>query len=88
MIEALISFFKKPAKETKNEVLEGVCPNCWGSQEYDHEIRELYKDKQIDVNNHEANHGFIQKFVVTHIDVIRLKKGNSSSECPKYKAKY
>ncbi len=47
MIEALISFFKKPAKETKNEVLEGVCPNCWGSQEYDHEIRELYKDKQI-----------------------------------------
>lgn len=88
MTEELISFFKKPAKEPKNEVLEGVCSNCWGAQEYDHEIRELYKDKQIDVNNHEANHGFIQKFVITHIDVIRLKKGNSSSECPKYQAKY
>ncbi|MDB2556262.1 hypothetical protein N9X55_05950 [Flavobacteriaceae bacterium] len=88
MTETLTSFLKKLVKEAKNEVLEGVCPNFWRSQEYNHEIRDFYKDKQIDVNNHEANHGFIQKFVVTHIDVIRLKKGNSSSECPKYKAKY
>lgn len=88
MIKKLISFFKKPATETKHEVLDGVCPNCWGEQEYDNEIREMYKDKQIDVNNHEANYAFIQGFVVTHIDGIKLKKGNNSFECPTCRAKY
>jgi len=88
MIEKLISFFKKPVSEAINESPEDVCPNCWGKQEYDHEIREMYKDKQIDVNNHEANYAFIQDFVVTHIDGIKLKKGNNSFECPTCRAKY
>ena len=87
MVEALIKFFKKPVSETKGETPEGVCPNCWGEQEYDNKIRELYADKQIDVNNHEANYAFIQDFVVNHIDGIRLKKGNSGLECPTCRAK-
>jgi len=88
MIEKLIAFFKKSKAETKNQVPEGVCPNCWGSQEYDNQIREMYVDKQIDVNNHEANYAFIQDFVVTHIDGIHLKKGNNSLECPTCRVKY
>ena len=82
MIEKLISFFKKSSTETKNSVPEGICPNCWGEQEYDNKIRELYKDKQIDVNNHSSNYSFIQKFVVTHLNGIHLKKGNNGLECP------
>ena len=88
MIEKLISFFKKPASETKDETPEGFCPNCWGKQEYDNVIRELYEDKQIDVNNHTANYAFIQDFVVNKLDGIHLKKGNNSFECPTCKGKY
>lgn len=82
MINTLINFFKKSKKETEGKSPEGYCPNCWGTQEYDNEIRELYKDKQIDVNNHESNYAFIQDFVVKHIDGIKLKRGNNSLECP------
>ena len=82
MIETLINFFKKPANETKGKTPEGMCPNCWGSQEFDGIIREMYEDKQIDVNNHKANHAFIQDFVVNRINGIQLKKGNNSLECP------
>ena len=82
MINTLLSFFKKRKKETQGNTPEGYCPNCWGSQEYDNEIRELYKDKQVDVNNHEAHYAFIQDFVVNHIDGIKLKRGNNSLECP------
>ena len=82
MIETLISFFKQSSKETKNKVPEGLCPNCWGEQEYDKQIREMYEDKQIDVNNHSANYAFVQDFLVNHIEGIRLKKGNSGYECP------
>ena len=88
MIEKLIRFFKRPKAETQNETPEGLCPNCWGKQEYDKQIRELYKDKQIDVNNHEANYAFIQDFMVTHLNGIHLKKGNNSFECPTCKTKF
>ena len=82
MIEALIKIFKKPAIETKDKTPEGYCPNCWGKQEYDNIVREMYEDKQIDVNNHSSNYAFIQDFVINKIDGIQLKKGNNSFECP------
>ncbi len=70
----LIEFFCRPKEETKDQVPVGACPICWGESEYDGEIRQLYKDKQIDVNNHKASHAFIQDFVVKNVDGIRLKK--------------
>lgn len=82
MIDTIINFFKKPVSETKTQTPDGFCPNCWGSQEYDKVIRELYDDKQIDVNNKDANYAFIQKFVVEQLDGIHLKKGNTGMECP------
>ena len=88
MIDKLIAFFKKPTSETQDTTPEGFCPNCWGKQEYDGQIRELYKDKQIDVNNHEGNYAFIQKFVVKHVDGIHLKKGKNSFDCPTCHAKF
>lgn len=88
MIETLISFFKKTKAETKGITPSGLCPNCWGSQEYDNQIREMYKDQQVEVNNHEANYAFIQKFVVTHVDGIHLKSANNNFECPTCRNKY
>lgn len=70
----------------KEELVEaGACPNCWGEQEYDKVVRELIFDKQLDVNNHEAKHSFIQDFVVNHVNGIHLQKGDRGLECPKCK---
>lgn len=88
MIEKLILFFKQSPEETKSKVLEGLCPNCWGEQEYDKIIRNMYRDKQIDVNNHEKNYAFIQEFVVNRLDGIHLIKGDNSLECPTCRKKY
>lgn len=88
MTNTLIDFFKKPRKETKNTSPTGYCPNCWGEQEYDTQIRELYVDKQIDVNNHRDNYAFIQDFVVNRIKGIKLKKGNNSFECPTCRTRF
>jgi hypothetical protein len=87
MIKTLLDFFSRPATETKNQTPEGICPNCWGEQEYDNKFRTLYEDKQIDVNNHEAHYAFIQDYIVTHVTGIHLKKGNNSLECPTCQAK-
>lgn len=81
IIDSIIEFFKKPEKERIGKSPEGTCPVCWGYQEYDQKIRRLFKDKQIDVNNHSYRYMRIQKFLVKYIDGIRLKQAEVTS-CP------
>ena len=75
IIKTIIEFFKKPEHETANKSPEGLCSLCWGYQEYDSKIRELYKDKQIDVNNHKDSYMLIQGFVKEHVDGYQIKDG-------------
>lgn len=70
----------------KKELIEaGACPNCWGEQEYDDQVRDLIADKQIDVNNQESRHSFIREFVVNHVSGIKLQKQNKGWQCPSCK---
>ncbi len=74
---------KKFSKIFTNDELydAGLCPNCWGQQEYDNQFRDLLKDKQVDVNNHNSRHAFIQEFVVKNVEGIHLKRGEHSVIC-------
>ena len=87
-----MNFLKKLlGKNSKKELAtltEGYCPNCWGDQEYAETIREKYKDPQIDINNREANYAFIQNFMVTHLNGIKLKSTDAGVGCPKCKTIY
>jgi len=82
LAENLMAFFKKPKEETEGQAPEGVCVNCWGVQEYDNMIRDMYRDRQIDVNNHEDHYSFIQDFVVNHLNGIHLIKEDDKLSCP------
>lgn len=84
----LSNLFKKKKTDEFDEVPKGVCPNCWGDQEYGNIIREKYKDAQIGVNNKESKYAFIQDFVVTHLDGIKLKSAVQGSECLTCKISY
>ena len=88
MLESLVQYFKKSGQETADTAPDGYCPNCWGTQRYDNVVREMYKDKQIDVNNDKANYTFIRDFVVKRIDGIHLIKGDNGYECPTCKVIY
>lgn len=81
IIESLVGFFKKPAEETKDTAPEGICSLCWGHQQYDHKIRQLFSDKQVDINNHQKSYTLIKDFVVNRIDGIKLQQGATAS-CP------
>ena len=79
LIDTLSTFFSRPAEETAGETPEGMCANCWGHYEYDGEVRQVARDRQVDVNNQRARHAFIRDFVVTHVDGVRLR----DTGCPK-----
>ena len=83
LLDTLSAFFARPAEERADDAPEGVCPNCWGRYEYDGEIRQIARDRQIDVNNGAERYAFIQDFVVTHIEGIRLRNDGRGAICPK-----
>ncbi len=67
---------------------EGLCPNCWGSQEYGGRFLQAVKDKQIDINNGNAANAFIQNFVKTYLQPIKLQNHDIYDQCPVCKVKY
>lgn len=71
----IVTFFEKPEDERVDKSPEGVCPLCWGQQEYDGKVRELIEDKQVDVNNRKDAYMRIQKFVKENIDGYQTKDG-------------
>ena len=75
VVNRMVEFFKKPQEETVNEAPEGMCSLCWGYQEYDGKVRQLYRDKQVDVNNHKDSYMLIQGFVKEHLDGYQIKDG-------------
>jgi len=81
LVESILNFFKQPEEETKDNSPEGICAMCWGYQGYDGKIRTLFKDKQIDVNNHRDSYMLVQEFVKKNIDGMRLKNDVVES-CP------
>lgn len=87
LVKSIVEYFKKPKQETENQSPEGVCSLCWGIQEYDGKIREVYRDKQVDVNNHEDSYLLIQKFVKDNMDGYRVKDDviHVCTDCEKLK---
>ena len=58
--------------ETEGEMPEGVYSFGFDKPECGTQMRELYVDKQVDINNHEEHNVFIQDLVVNHLNVIKL----------------
>ena len=49
---SLLNWIRNRVKGQENDqeiVDAGLCPNCWGSQEYDGKFVKAIKDKQIDI---------------------------------------
>lgn len=80
IVDSIIAHFKRNGDKA-SDAPEGLCPVCWGYQEYDRKIRTIFKDKQVDINNHKDSYMLIQNFVNENIDGIHLKGGEIHT-CP------
>ncbi|MFT5618898.1 MAG: hypothetical protein ACI85I_002133 [Arenicella sp.] len=86
LVNSIIDYLKRKEEGKDLQAPEGVCPNCWGEQQYDNLIRDKVKDSQVGVNTHKSKHAFIQDFVVNHVNGIKLKNTLKGVECAKCKA--
>lgn len=85
IVENILTHFEKYPQAADGKAPEGLCPVCWGYQQYDQKIRILFLDKQIDVNNHRDKYLIVQDFLRKHVDGIHLTKGKieTCQQCAK-----
>ena len=68
-------------KEKSNEVPEGLCPNCWGRQEYQGKFFEAVKREGIDTENITEKKGWIQAYAEKNLTGIELKHAELHNTC-------
>ncbi len=75
---------------SNNTAPEGICPNCWGKQEYGGKYQQMVEDERIDVKNHKKKDAFVKNFIVNFAQGITLKREENGNGyvCPKCKTKY
>ena len=75
-------------KEKPTETPEGVCPNCWGRQEYQGKFFEAVKREGIDTQNITEKKGWIQAYAEKHLSGITLTQSESHTTCASCGLKY
>ncbi len=88
--ERILTFLKKKEKGEvkKNEAPEGICPNCWGKQEYGGQFYEAIKNYDIDINSNDPKKGWIEQYAEKSLLGIELKQEGAGYVCKTCKVTY
>lgn len=74
LLESLKSYFdKKTNNEPTGKSPEGICPNCWGKQEWDGHFYDFMKGSKNEKRD-ETYNNFINKIVESNIEGITINK--------------
>jgi hypothetical protein len=83
----IYAFFMALLGQRKKTVcnLEEDCPNCWGQQLYNGEVKEVLSREHIDLKNAKRKLGWIEAYVIKHFEGIgvRIKNGRKVSPASK-----
>ena len=79
LFDSIRTYFKKKQNnEETGSAPEGVCPNCWGKQEWEGEFYKVIKSKDAKPESQTYNN-FI-KDVVKKLDKITISKDDYTCE--------
>lgn len=88
LLDALLGFLKNNPTPTAGATPEGICPNCWGRDEYGGKFYEAVKNNNTDVNSKNPNIGWVQDYANKHLAGIQLQQQNNELVCQKCKVTY
>ena len=84
----LKKFLETHKSDSAGESPEGVCPNCWGTQEYGGKFYEAVRNWDADVNTKNIDAGWIRDYVNKHLINISLKPHEEGEVCEHCKVIY
>ena len=74
LVKAILSFLSKKDKPDAAKAPEGLCPNCWGREEYGGHFYTRVQQENLDINSMESNVGWVQAYANKHLEGIALKR--------------
>ncbi|NER09015.1 hypothetical protein SAMN06265375_1011504 [Muriicola jejuensis] len=86
--ESLKNFLVKHKHGSHGESPEGLCPNCWGTQEYEGKFYEAVRNWDADVKTKDIDAGWIRDYVKKHLFPISLKQQEEGKVCENCKVIY
>ena len=86
IVQSLLDHLKSNKKVS--EAPEGLCPNCWGRQEYGGNFYEAVKNHGLDVNSKYPEVGWIKDYAETHLKGIKLETTDEAVACPNCKISF
>ena len=88
IVTSVLYFLKAHKRQDKEEAPEGLCPNCWGRQEYGGNFYEAVKNHGLDVNSKYPEIGWIKDYAETHLKGIALHRQGDKLVCESCKISY
>jgi hypothetical protein len=88
LVDALINLLKKKSTDGEATTPEGVCPNCWGREEYGGKFYEAVKNHGVDASHPEKSNAWIQEYAETHLKGIHLARQGDKMVCNSCKISY
>ena len=83
--ESILKYLKLSEDKRKSEAPEGICPNCWGREEYGGHFFERLKNHSLDINRDEPEIGWITDYAEKHLKGIKLNNVDGALVCAKCK---
>lgn len=72
-------FNSKSEGYTSKKTPEGICPNCWGKQEWEGEFYKQNKGNKL-IGNDQTYNNFINKIVESNVSGIAISEDNYKCE--------
>lgn len=90
LVKSLLDFLKKKDTQEEQPFPAGVCPNCWGREEYGGHFYERVKKENLNINDKDASVGWINDYANKNLVGLALKRTGNGEElvCEKCKVTY
>lgn len=88
IVKSLIKYLTNNKEINKDEAPEGLCPNCWGRQEYGGNFYEAVKNHGLDVKTKSPEVGWIKDYADRHLNEISFEYENEEGYCQMCKLRY
>ena len=88
LVTSLLEYLRASKSPDKQKAPEGLCPNCWGRQEYGGNFYEAVKNHGLDVNSKYPEVGWIKDYAETHLKGIALRRERDKLVCESCKISY
>ena len=83
IVDSIIKLLSSQKEMELAETPEGVCPNCWGREEYGSAFYKAAKNKGVNSSNASTHVGWVQEYADKYLTSIAIVTEDDSHVCKK-----